>query len=418
MKTRLFAVYIAALVSILVSASGALAATAAATMGNYVVVLNDDVTDPATLAAQQVKSLGGKLGFIYQYAFKGYSASLPNASLPTLQADPTVNYVMADHDRAVAISAQTLPTGIDRIDGELSSTVSGDGGGSVNVDVAVIDTGINLSHPDLNVVGGRDCVTPAAPTLDDLNGHGTHMAGVIAARDDGQGVVGVAPGARLWSVRVADAGGFATFAQAICGIDFVTANAATIEVANISLEGSGTDPGSGCRTRDAFHDAICSSVKAGVTYTVAAGNSGRDAAATIPAAYDEVITVSGLADFDGKPGGLAAPTCEFDGDDSFYNQSNFGADVDLIAPAVCIVSDSLTVVDPVTGLPTPTYATLTGTSVASAHAAGAAALGKAGAPKATPSQVAHGLQAAGNANWSNADDPDGIKEPLLNVDTL
>ena len=416
MKTRLFASFIAALIFFLISTSGALAATAPSTMGNFIVVFFDTVTDPATLAAQQVKESGGKLGFVYQSALKGYSASLPVANVPTVQADPNVDYVMADRDRAVAISAQTLPTGVDRIDGDLSSTISGNGGGSVDVDVAVIDTGISLSNPDLNVVGGRDCVTPSTPTLDDPNGHGTNMAGTIAARDDTQGVVGVAPGARLWSVRVADADGFATFAQAICGIDFVTANAATIDVANISLEGSGTDPGSGCRNREAFHDAICSSVKAGVTYTVAAGNGSHDASTTIPAAYDEVITVSGLADFDGKPGGLAAPTCQFDGDDTFYNQSNFGRDVDYIAPALCILTDAPGV-DPITGLPNLTTFTA-GTSIASAHVAGAAALYKSTHPSATPNQVRHGLESAGDLNWDNADDPDGIKETLVNVDAF
>jgi subtilisin family serine protease len=147
-----------------------------------------------------------------------------------------------------------------------------------------------------------------------------------------------------------------------------------------------------------------------VTYTVAAGNGARDASTTIPAAYDEVITVSGLADFDGKPGGLAAPTCQFDGDDTFYNQSNFGADVDLIAPAVCILSDGLGA-----GY---TTATLSGTSMASAHAAGAAALVKSSAPRAKPDQVMRGLQMAGSLNWDNADDPDGSKEPLVNVDGL
>jgi subtilisin len=405
MRPRLLAIFsIAALVSVLLSAQSTLAA-AAETMGNYVVVLEDDAGDPATLAAQQTAALGGTVGFIYTTALRGYSASLPVANVPTLEADPTVAYVMAD--RTLSIQAQTLPTGIDRVDGELSSTVSGNGRGSVNVDVAVLDTGISTSHPDLNVVGGRDCVTPATPTFDDPNGHGTHVAGTIAARDDDQGVVGVAPGARLWSVRVLDAFGSGALSQVVCGVDFVTANAATIEVANMSLTGRGADPGSGCKTGDALHDAICNSVRADVTYVVAAGNNFEDAANFIPAAYDEVITVSGLADSDGKPGGLG-PTCEGDVDDTFYNSSNFGADIDLIAPAVCILSDSLG----------GGVATDSGTSMASAHVAGAAALGKSQRPSAMPGQVKLGLQKAGNLNWNNAEDPDGIKETLVNVDAL
>lgn len=408
MRPHLFAILcLAALVSVLAPVSGALASTAPEPTASYIVVLNDDAGDPATLAAEQTRTYGGTVRFIYTSALKGYSASLPVANAPALQAEPTVAYVMAD--RAVSTQAQTLPTGIDRIDGELSSTTSGSGGGSVNVDVAVLDTGISTNHPDLNVVGGRDCVTPATPTLDDPNGHGTHVAGTIGARDDDQGVVGVAPGARLWAVRVLDAFGSGTLSQVVCGVDFVTANAATIEVANLSLTGRGADPGSGCKTRDALHDAICTSVKARVTYVVAAGNSFEDASGWVPAAYDEVITVSSLADFNGQPGGGAAPTCpDLDVDDTFANDSNFGADIDLIAPGVCVLSDYLA-----GGL-----ATLSGTSMATAHAAGAAALGKSQRPNATPNQVKQGLQAAGNLNWNNTEDPDGIKETLLNVDAL
>jgi subtilisin family serine protease len=120
----------------------------------------------------------------------------------------------------------------------------------------------------------------------------------------------VAPGARLWAVRVLNTGGLGSFADVICGVDWVTEHAATIEVANMSLGGTGAEPpGSGCATGEALHDAICTSVAAGVTYTVAAGNSADGAANHVPAAYDEVITVSALADFDGKPGGFGAPTC-------------------------------------------------------------------------------------------------------------
>src|SRR4029453_2735503 len=101
-------------------------------------------------------------------------------------------------DRPVYATAQSLPTGVDRIQGDVSSTVSGDGAGSVDLDVAVIDTGIDLDHPDLNVVGGKSCLGTTkgggTPSFDDGPGHGTHVAGTIGARDDGEGVVGVAPG--------------------------------------------------------------------------------------------------------------------------------------------------------------------------------------------------------------------------------
>jgi subtilisin len=307
----------------------------------------------------------------------------------------------------VRIAAQTLPTGINRIDGELSSTVSGNGSGSVNVDVAVIDTGIDIDHPDLNVVGGMNCAPGSS--FDDNNGHGSHVAGTIAAKDDSQGVVGVAPGARLYAVRVLNPAGSGSFSSVICGIDWVTANASVIEVANMSLGGTGSEPrGTGCNTGDALHDAVCNSVAAGVTYAVAAGNASDDAANHVPAAYNEVITVSALADFDGVPGGLGSPTCRSDVDDTFANFSNFGADVDLIAPGVCILST----------YKRGGYTTISGTSMATPHVAGAAALYKATHAGASPAQVKTALQNAGNLNWNDVDDPDPTKERLVNVDAF
>jgi subtilisin family serine protease len=121
-----------------------------------------------------------------------------------------------------------------------------------------------------------------------------------------------------------------------------------------------------------------------------------------------VITVSALADFNGQPGGGAPATCRADTDDTLSNTSNYGADIDLIAPGVCILSTY-----PPTGL-----ATFSGTSMASPHVAGAAALYKANNPGATPAQVKAALQAAGNLNWNDADDPDPTKERLLNVNAL
>jgi subtilisin len=290
-----------------------------------------------------------------------------------VRSDSRVNYVAADRD--VSIAAQTLPTGINRIDGELSTTVSGNGSGSVNVDVAAIDTGIDIDHPDLNVVGGMNCST--GRSFDDSNGHGSHVAGTIAAKDDAQGVVGVAPGARLHAVRVLNPPGSGSFSSVICGIDWVTASASVIEVASMSLGGTGSEPsGGGCNTGDPLHDAVCNSVAAGVTYAVAAGNESDDAANHVPAAYDEVITVSALADFDGLPGRLGSPTCRGDVDDTFANFSNFGADVDLIAPGVCILST----------YKRGGYATISGTSMAAPHFAGAAALYESTHPGASPAQ--------------------------------
>jgi subtilisin len=372
--------------------------------GRYIVVLKDSVTSPAGVAQSQAKKYGAQLGFVYRAAIKGYSATLSGGAVRALRTDPLVDAVV--EDREVHVAAQTLPTGIDRIDGEASSAISGDGTGSVDADVAIIDTGIDLKHPDLNVVGGVGC---NGKGYDDRNGHGTHVAGIAAARDNGVGVVGVAPGARLWAVRVLNSRGSGSWSNIICGVDWVTAHAGTIDVANLSLGGAGSDPGgTGCSTSDPLHDAICRSVATGVTYVAAAGNSSADAKDFVPAAYDEVITVSALADFDGQPGGGAAATCRADVDDTLADFSNFGSDVDLIAPGVCITSTYRG----------GRYTTLSGTSMASPHVAGAAALYKAGHPGASPAEVSSALRSAANLDWSSVGDPDGIHEPLLNVDAL
>src|SRR5207244_890227 len=182
---------------------------------------------------------------------------------------------------------------------------------------------------------------------DDGNGHGTHVAGAIGARDNGIGVVGVAPSARLWSIRVLDSSGSGSFSQIICGIDWLTANgpARGIKVANMSLGGVGADDGAcGNLNNDALHRAICNSVtRAGITYVVAAGNSATDLRGQVPAAYDEVLTVTAMADFNGQPGGGAASTCRSDVDDTAADFSNFATLVadqahTIAAPGVCILS--------------------------------------------------------------------------------
>jgi subtilisin len=369
--------------------------------GAWIVTLRPGAAAGDT-ARDHGRTYGAEVSHVYRHALQGYAARMSAAAAAEVARDPRVASVQPD--REVHATAQTTPTGIDRVDGELSSAVSGDGSGAVDVDVAVIDTGVDVDHPDLSVVGGRNCST--GRSYDDGNGHGTHVAGTIGAKDDTNGVVGVAPGARIWAVRVLNNAGSGTWSSIICGVDWVTANAATIEVANMSLGGAGSEPtGTGCSTGVALHDAICKSVAAGVTYVVAAGNDAANAAGFVPAAYDEVVTVSALADFDGKPGGLAGPTCRTDVDDTFANFSNYGADVDLIAPGVCIAST----------WKGGGYQTISGTSMASPHVAGGAALYKAAHPTASPSQVKAALQGAGTTAWSNGDDPDGIKEPLLNV---
>jgi subtilisin len=267
--------------------------------------------------------------------------------------------------------------------------------------VAVLDTGIE-KHPDLNVVGGYNCSTGSS--WSDGNGHGTHVAGTIGAKDDTKGVVGVAPDTPLYAVRVLDNSGSGTWSSVICGVDWVKANAARlgIKVANMSLGGGGAD--TSCV--GGLHQAICEAATA-VTFVVAAGNEGLDANGSVPATYDQVVTVSALADFDGQAGGLAAATCRPDTYDTFASFSNFGADVDVVAPGVCIRST----------WKGGGYNTISGTSMAAPHVAGAAAL-YAARTGAGPEQVRAAVLAAGTFDWDAADDHDGVQEPLLKVDTL
>jgi subtilisin family serine protease len=426
-KKRLF-LFMSVIVTLVITSVAPVAAQGSASIngaapatgipGKYIVTFKDGV-DASRAANDMARAHGLSIDHVYSHALNGFAATIPDVRLDAVKGDVRVEAVV--QDQVVSIShcapnhpqhcetptpppgggTQTVPTGILRINGDLSSTISGNGSGSVNVDVAVIDTGIDLTHPDLNVVGGINCSTGAS--FKDGHGHGSHVAGTIGALDNDFGVVGVAPGARLWAVRVLNNAGSGSWSSIICGVDWVTANAATIDVANMSLGGTGSEDG--CND-NGLQEAICNSVNAGVTYVVAAGNESDNAANHVPAAYDQVITVSALADFNGEPGGGAASTCRSDEDDTLANFSNFGSDVDLIAPGVCILST----------WKGGGYNTISGTSMASPHVAGAAALYKANNPGASPAQVKTALQNAGNLNWNDVDDPDNIKEVLLDVD--
>jgi subtilisin family serine protease len=403
MRRTLLAALVAG-ATVAVSVPAILAAAAAEPAASYIVMLRPNA-DSASVAGEQARS-GAAVGHVYQNAIHGYSARMSATTAARIAGDPRV--LLVQPDATVTIAAQTLPTGINRVDAELSPTAKIDGVDErVNVDVAVIDTGIDLTHPDLNVytAGAKNCST--GRSANDGNGHGTHVSGTIGALDNGIGVVGVAPGARLWPVRVLNNAGSGRFSDIICGIDYVTAHASEIEVASMSLGGSGSDSACGSN-KDAMHEAICRSVAAGVTYVVAAGNESDDAKNHVPAAYDEVITVSALADFDGLSGGGAPATCRSDIDDTFADFSNFGADVDLIAPGVCILST----------WKGGGYNTISGTSMATPHVSGAAALYKATHPGASPGAVKSALQAAATTNWNTATDPDGNPDRLLNAATF
>lgn len=335
----------------------------------YIVVLQDDTPDVPAVANEHARAYGLTVGRAYQSALRGYAAVIPLARLADVQNDPRVRFV--SEDRPVFAVAQSTPTGIHRIEADTSSLYSNPDGASVSgLAVAVIDTGSG-PHSELNVVGGVNCST--GNSFNDGNGHGTHVAGTIGARDNGAGVVGVAPGVPIYSVRVLNNAGSGSWSSVACGIDWVTANAAKlgIKVANMSLGGSGSDDGNcGNSNSDALHLAICNSVKAGVTYVVAAGNDGVDFAGSVPAAYNEVLTVTAVADFDGAPGGGATPTCRTDVDDTPADFSNFtianSSDEahTIAAPGVCIQST----------WKSGGYKTISGTSMATPHVTGTVAL--------------------------------------------
>ncbi|MGH3660200.1 MAG: S8 family serine peptidase, partial [Micromonosporaceae bacterium] len=268
MRKRLFAVA----AGLALVAGGAVAiptsASADATPHGYIVVFKDSVGQASvgSVARAQAAEADAAVHSVYGSALRGYSATMSAAEAGDVAADSRVAYVVPD--RTVSIDAQTVPTGIERTDAEQSPTADIDGNDErVDIDVAVIDTGIDLDHPDLNVhtAGAMNCSN--GRSADDGNGHGTHVAGTIGAIDNADGVVGMAPGARVWPVRVLNNRGSGSISDVVCGIDFVTAHADEIEVANMSLGGGGTDDQNcGNTNNDPMHQAICRSVDAGVTY--------------------------------------------------------------------------------------------------------------------------------------------------------
>jgi len=271
----------------------------------------------------------------------------------------------------------------------------------VDVDIAVLDTGIDLKHPDLNVYRNVSFI-PGVKTGDDDNGHGTHVAGIAAAKDNGKGVIGAAPGARLWAIKACDSAGECKISNMIKAVEYITQHADEIDVVNISVE----TPFS-----PALNAAISASVKAGVTYVVAAGNYGQDASKTSPASDPDVITVSAITDSDGKCGGTG-PSLKNATDDSFAHFSNFGPAVTIAAPGVAILSTYLH----------GGYAIDSGTSMAAPSVAGAAALLKAGDLKMSPEDVKKALLETGSTPLTPCvggpkgyftGDPDQYKEPLL-----
>ncbi len=380
-----------------------LASPAAASSGkkDYIVVYKAEI-DPDLASIQLVDSYGADVVSIYRHALHGSFIRATDRQLEQITLDEKVAFVEANQEWSV--DAQVFSTGIQRIFAPTNPNLAINGihDYTVDADVAIIDTGIDLDHPDLNVVSAINCTLsgPYEGTCDgikdDGHGHGSHVAGIVGALDNNLGVVGVAPGVRLWAVKVLTNYGTGTTAQIIAGIDYVAAHADAIEVANMSLGGTGESI--------AMDLAVSNAVEAGVTFVVSAGNSNINVNNYHPAGNPDAITVSALADFDGLPGGLAAPTCRVDQDDTRADFSNYGAGVDIAAPGVCIYS---TYMD-------GGYTTMSGTSMSAPFVTGAAALLASTGLYATPAEIITALTANGNYNWID-DSPDGILEPLLDV---
>lgn len=396
--------------------------------GRVIVIFRDGVE-----AAAAARDLGGRMGagvvHVYTHAFAG-AAFLPPAGRGPEAFLSDARVRAASRDVTMRALAQTLPTGIDRIEADKNPNAAIDGNGATPAGgfppLAIVDTGLVRSHPDLNVAGGFNARSPKADQWDDGNGHGTHVAGTAAARDNDTGVVGVAPGAPLYGVKVLSNGGVGFTSDIIAGIDWVVGRKMEAQdgaadgdpgvdfaALNMSLGGGGTEDAPCESTTDPFHLAVCRAVDAGIVVAVAAGNSADDAANHVPAAYHEAFTVSAIADFNGKGGGGAAPTCRTDEDDTLANFSNFGQVVDIAAPGVCIRSTYLR----------GGYATFSGTSMATPHATGAVALYLAatgrspGRNRRDVEAIEDAIVRAGipqsNTACGFSGDPDAFHEPLL-----
>ncbi|MEX0916451.1 MAG: S8 family serine peptidase [Wenzhouxiangellaceae bacterium] len=351
------------------------------------------------MAAEVARGHGVAANRTFGNVFSGFAARVPEARLNALRNDPLVASVSIDQPVWALQSCnspntppceeeddgggddggsnQTVPWGVSRIGADTN------GNTGAGTHVYIIDTGIDATHPDLQAnlgngfaasdAGCQDQTSgpPGSRTScdniwDDDNGHGSHVAGTVGAIDNDAQVVGVAPGVTLHAVKVLDGGGGGTFSGIIEGVDWVAGEAAslgTAVVANMSLGGGGSKSGS-CDNGsfsgdDNLHRALCNAAAAGVVFAVAAGNEGADASGSVPAAYDDtVISVSATNSSDDWP------SWSNWGDASASWTANVSAPVAIAAPGVDVLS---TWNDGGTN-------TISGTSMASPHAAGGAAL--------------------------------------------
>ena len=343
-------------------APGAAAGPASApSAARHIVVLHDDVTDSDAVARDHGRRHGADVKAVYHHALKGYVATFKGTGASDVARDPRVDFVELDREVSVQ-TTQTMtggePWGLDRID-QLSLPLSGSfqySAAGTDVTAYIIDTGIQTNHSQF---GGRASVGTDVindgKSGQDCDGHGTHVAGTV-----GGATYGVAKNVNLVSVRVLDCNGSGSWSGVIGGIDWVTQNHADKAVANMSLGGPASS---------AVDTAVSNSIAAGVTYVVAAGNGntggiGQDACKYSPARVPTALTIGAT-----------------DKTDTKSKWSNYGRCVDLFAPGVGIVSAAFSASS------TTDHVPMSGTSMASPHTAGVAALYLSTVSSATPAEV-------------------------------
>ncbi len=401
--------------------------------GRYIITLQEAVDQNSLLNEYAVLP---KLKF--HKVMNGFSANLSPGLFRALSQDNRVKMIEPDlivslppdmKIEVVPLSTQILPVGIDRIDADLNPLAKIDTiDERVNIDIGIIDTGCDSLHPDLNIYRRVDFTGEGVL---DGHGHGTHVAGTAAAIDNTIGVVGVAPGARIWSIKVLNSSGSGFWSWVIAGLDYAALHSGEIEVVNLSLGGSGY--------LQAVHDAMRKTVSTGIVVVVAAGNSYVDIFGSdgipfttddfLPACLTQCMSVSAMTDLDGKSGGQGG-TWYYGPDDalaSFSNYSKFvapgnpvistGAGIDLAGPGVNVLST----------YKGGAYARFSGTSMASPHVTGAVALYIAENGRAFDSlavwNIRQNLIDKGEfqALWrtdGNTQDPDGNPENLVSAGNL